>query len=324
MRQTKKKLNKIIITCFCFFVALPVYGAELYFGTNETEIAVGSTFEVGVFVDTEGERVNAFEGSLTFPSDAFSLEDVRDADSIVNLWLDRPQLSNVNCQMSNVSCSIPFSGLVPGGYIGSEGALFSVVVKTKSPENLTAVMDVMHAKVFLHDGEGTETKTSVAPLSIKIWSQGTAQNFSAPEDHDPPEGFTPTVTHDPSIFDNQFFVTFLTQDKNSGMQGYDVFESTRHFSDAQLARKHLAWKSAQSPYQLLDQSLRSYVYVRATDRAGNTRIAVVNPGQQIPWYENFERWSKIVLIIVVLIFGSCATFVWRSTHTKKHRRVRGL
>jgi len=46
--------------------------------------------------------------------------------------------------------------------------------------------------------------------------------------------------------------------------------------------------------------LRSYIYVKAVDKTGNERIAVVFPRYPLKWYEKYLFW--IIIIIVVLVY----------------------
>jgi len=86
---------------------------------------------------------------------------------------------------------------------------------------------------------------------------------------------------------------FATQDKGSGIDYYEIKESRQKF--LKIFKK---WVIAESPYVLKDRKLRSYVYIKAVDKAGNERIAVVEPRYPIKWYENYWIWIIIILAII--------------------------
>ena len=87
----------------------------------------------------------------------------------------------------------------------------------------------------------------------------------------------------------------MTQDKGSGIEKYQVKETKyRIFTSAK-------WLDSTSPYILKDQDLRSFVYVKAIDKYGNERIEKILPRNPLSWYENFENWFIIVLVLLVAI-----------------------
>ena len=59
------------------------------------------------------------------------------------------------------------------------------------------------------------------------------------------------------------------------------------------------WARAKSPYILKDQSRKSYVYVRAIDKAGNERVEMVKPKKSTSWS---EFWWIYVIIITTITF----------------------
>jgi len=95
------------------------------------------------------------------------------------------------------------------------------------------------------------------------------------------------------MFEGKYFLVFATQDKKSGIAHYEVQENRRQKIES---RK---WIETESPYILKDQELRSYIFVKAVDKAGNERIAVVEPRYPIKWYEMYEIWGIIIVMIFI-------------------------
>ena len=62
------------------------------------------------------------------------------------------------------------------------------------------------------------------------------------------------------------------------------------------------WVSVESPYVLQDQELRSYVFMKAIDKAGNKRIVSLPPKYPLKWYEMYENWIIIIIIAVFAIY----------------------
>ncbi|GAI25310.1 unnamed protein product, partial [marine sediment metagenome] len=67
--------------------------------------------------------------------------------------------------------------------------------------------------------------------------------YRAMIDTTPPEASQLKIGKDPSIFEGKYFLSFVAQDKMSGVDYYEVKEGKRD------------WKRVESPYLLEDQSL---------------------------------------------------------------------
>ena len=270
----------ILFSIFYFLFSPVALGAELYFGAHSKEVGVEKNFEIGVFVNTEGELVNAIEGEVIFPPDLEFVE-IRDGNSILNLWIKRPQLKEAG--------QVSFAGVIPGGYFGGRGYLFSLILRARREGSIT--ITTSDEKILLNDGQGSPTGVRRAPLSVNVSERAITEEFSPPLDSDPPEPFTPIITRNPNLFDNQYFLVFATQDKGSGIREYQIQERKFFKEPAEKG-----WTTAESPYLLKDQKLRSHVFVKAIDKAGNERLAILFP--QTPWYKDYAVWGIIILIII--------------------------
>jgi len=279
-----QKIKIILVACLLSLVAGPALAAEVSFDTKTQEVKANQSFEVGVFINTDNESINALEGQIVFPVDLLEPKEIRDGNSIVNFWIERPKIE---------SDKIHFSGITPGGYLGKKGLIFSVIFQ--SIQEGSGSIEIQDIKALLNDGKGTKANTTISNLQLVISKQVPASQPAVVEkkDTDIPETFEPIVTSDPSIFDGKYFLVFATQDKGSGIDYYEIKESRQKF--LKIFKK---WVIAESPYVLKDRKLRSYVYIKAVDKAGNERIAVVEPRYPIKWYENYWIWIIIILAII--------------------------
>lgn len=282
----------ILFAASCLLLVQSAVGAELYFGAHGKKMEAGKNFEVGVFVNTEGELINAIEGEVVFPPDLEVVE-IRDGNSILNLWIKRPQLTEAG--------RVAFAGVIPGGYFGDRSYLFSLVLRAKKEGQIT--ITTSNEKVLLNDGQGSPADVRRAPLSLNVSSNAAAGEFSPPFDTDPPELFTPMISRNQNIFDNKYFLVFATQDKGSGIKEYQVQER-RIFRQP----KERNWITTESPYLLKDQRLRSYVFVRAVDNAGNERLATLSP--LTPWYKDYLVWG-IIVAVALLAYLITGHYLWR-------------
>jgi len=281
--------NKIFRVCFAFLFSVclillwgtSVKASEIYFGTLGQTIGVGQRFEVRLFLDTQDKTINAMEGKIIFSSDTLELKEIRDGNSIINFWVEGP---------SAAGNEINFSGIIPGGYDGQNGLIFSLIFEAKKEGAANIFLE--NASALLNNGQGTADATTVKNLELKIEKTGTA---SVPEisDSEPPENFNPLIGRNPDIFGGKWFLTFATQDEGSGIDYYQVQERWFWQPD------NNAWKKAESPYLLKDQGRRSYIYVRAVDKAGNARLAALSP-TNLPLYQLFIIFGIIVVVLVLL------------------------
>jgi len=273
------------LLAFSFYEAK---AAQLNLVSPTQEIGIDQQFQVDLILNTEGEEINAVEGKILFPKDLFELKEIRDGNSIINFWVERPKTESNN--------QIIFSGIIPGGYIGEKGLILSAIFQSKNEGEST--IEIREAKVLLNDGKGTPAELSISNFQFLISKLAPTTQFLPIKDTEPPESFKPMITQDPKMFDGKYFLVFATQDKGSGIAGYAIHESTRKKEIARIDTKE--WKEAESPYVLKDQKLRSYIYVKAIDRAGNERIAVVEPNYPIRWYEIW--WVCVIIGIIIAYF----------------------
>jgi hypothetical protein len=302
MLKTQKFKIVILLSTFYFlFSGDLVEATKLNITSPVQDFGINQEFQADIMLDTEGQSINAIEGKIMFSRNLLELKEIRDGDSIVNLWVERPSLKEDGLIM--------FSGIIPGGfermlspyYEGSQpGKIFSLIFISKGEGEGTVNLE--NGKVLLHDGKGTEAKTSVQNLFVAIREDIRGDSWVSPRDTEPPEDFKPEIASDPNIFDGKYFLVFAAQDKGSGIDHYEVLEARN--------KRQGMWKVAESSYVLKDQKLRSFIYVKAIDKAGNERIAVVEPKYPIKWYEQPLIW------VIIVIIGIIAYLIWRKFKNK--------
>lgn len=262
----------------------------------------GRPFELVLWLDTEGEAVNAAEAILHFSADQFAPPEFRDGDSILKLWVRPPTVAGNE---------IRFAGVIPGGFSG-RGKLLSVMLTSRRAG--TWAFTLSGASVYRHDGSGTAvsiaTSTQSVPVVAEDRAPAPARAVGAVSDTTPPEVFVPVVTRDPAVGDGAWFVVFATQDKGVGVDHYEVAETAE---DPRAVSAAVAWPVATSPHVLADQTRRSYVGVKAVDRAGNVRLAVLPP---MPAVNAGGRWRTGAMAVGAVVLFALAK-VW---HGRLRRR----
>lgn len=317
VKQTRNR-REIFSVCFAFLFsvcfALPLMGqaAEMFFSSEIRDPKLDEIFQVDVYLNTQNEEINALEGKIIFPKDKIDLQEIKAVGSVINLWFDRPRVetlkdTNVNTNKHEsiggdsclYSCKfVSFGGIIPGGYNENKGLILSLVFR--AIDNGQVKFSFKDLKISLNDGLGTETKIYFYPFSFQIASSGLNVVAGRPvvSDKIPPEEFFPSLGRDASIFENKWFVAFVAEDKQSGISHYKIAEKRSIQQENDF--NDLLWESAVSPYVLKDQKLKSFIYVKAVDNDGNSRIIAIPPTNAWSWYEKPLFW--IIMIIGVFLF----------------------
>ncbi len=287
--------SKNVILLIAGFILFPTFafGAVLYLEPASGEYQPGDTFVVNVRIDTEGECINAVEADLSFSQDIFKAVDFSRGQSIITLWTKTPEIKQELGQIS-------FSGGVPGGYCGripgdpeTSNLLGKIIFEIPGMmvggprEGPAEIRFLETSQVLLNDGLGTLARLSTKGTDFKIVPQRTepieeSWQEEIKNDTFPPEPFEIVVHKDRAIFEGKYFITFLTSDKQTGLDYYEIQEGIGN------------WKKAESPYLLEDQTLGSIIKVRATDKAGNERIAEYLP--EAP--KKFLPYWTIILVLL--------------------------
>lgn len=267
-------------------LAFPAFtsAATLAAHVGETRLGVGDSFVVSLTLESESESINAIEGTLHFSNTTLALKEIRSGNSVVTLWVDPPK---------EVDGAIHFSGIIPGGYKGGERDVFMLVFEVQKAG--AGSLTLSESRALLNDGNGTPRVLQFTPLTLTLAQKGSG--VEAPEgmvsDTLAPEPFTPLLAKDPSLYDGQYFLAFAAQDKESGIQRYEVAETRLPFATG--------WQDAESPYLLLDQTRTSSVYIKAVDAAGNERIAVVHRDHLLRPYELLIGGILILLLAYIFV-----------------------
>ena len=95
------------------------FAAEIFFRSDQNVFPTKESFLVEVFMDTESARINAVEGTILFPDELLELKEIREGNSVLNFWVDKPKSAEPG--------KISFSGMTPGGFSGADRFLFGII-----------------------------------------------------------------------------------------------------------------------------------------------------------------------------------------------------
>ncbi|MFZ2150168.1 MAG: hypothetical protein WAV15_03340 [Minisyncoccia bacterium] len=281
----KINIRKILITLFVLWLLPSVsLAAEIFFNSDKSIFPERESFLVEVFMDTQGSQINVVEGTIIFPEELLELKELREGNSTLNFWLDKPE--------STEAGQISFSGMTPGGFSGTDRFLLGIVFETRGLG--AGSLGFSGTQALRNDGLGTKTDVDEISFDFTVSPSAEPAADLALLDTNPPESFTPFVASDPSLFEGKYFVVFSTVDKGAGMDHYEVREG--------LFGSYIV---AESPYLLKDQSLGKNVYIKALDKVGNETIVKIKAQN---WKFGLDSW--VIIVILLVVFGFLLQKKW--------------
>ncbi len=284
-----------IVMSVAWLLPWPAFGAAIHFSPSSVPVPQPQSYTVTITVDTSDVSLNAIDGVVVVSKELGSDVQISDSGSIITYWIQQPT-------WNAAEHTITFSGAVPGGYNGSSGILFSVILPPYNGFKMNNALTVTNVHSYANDGLGTPVTIdskqfglgdSDVITDLTVGSQLYLDNNKP--DGVPPETFSPQVTRDERVFDGKWFVTFATTDKQSGIDHYEIQESVSGRIDSGK------WNTAQSPYLLQDQGLHSFIYITAIDRQGNERVIKVFPKNASPWWYRYGLDVAILGGIIVIV-----------------------
>lgn len=292
-----------------FLIVIFLLGAQsnassVYFkSSQESFVFNNEIFKVDLILDTENKNINAFESEIVFDKNFLDLKAVYHGGSLVDLWIKNPKYINDK---------IFFSGIKPGGINTNNGKMLSLVFLAKKEGN--TFIELKNPKFLLNDDNGTEDFLNIQNLNIFIQEKNILEtnkdvenkdtkkeevnknennakndiNNIIPKDETRPEGFILKIIKDPKLYDNKYFLIFSAQDKESGIDYYEIKEGEGEFI------------RGESPYEIKDQTLTKEIQVKAVDASGNYRIEKIGPIFQVQEKTFIDKYY--VYIIISLLF----------------------
>lgn len=259
---------------------------EVYVEQPQDIVRAGDTVLVKMRVNTEGQEINAIEGSLTL-NGPVKINSVSTGGSIFTFWPVRPSISKN---------TITFAGGSPSSMYGKDLNLFTLNLTLTAPGKVG--LEPKDIVAYLGDGKGTALSGKKTSYVVNVGAQDPKNKTERNDlalmiltDKTPPMPFDIAIGQDPSLYEGKHFLTFFTEDAESGIDRYEVREG------------RLPAVRSGNTYVLQDQSMTHKVEVRAIDLAGNARVQVINLR---PVASPFTR--AIVLLIVAAMTAAFLKF----------------
>lgn len=158
----------IIIGFFAYVgFARPVFAvpgaASLYLSPADGVFSVGSTLEVGLYLNTGGNNANVVRADLSFPPDKLQVIAPTLGKSVIPLWVIQPTFSNSEGKIS-------FQGAIPPPGINTTGGLVSSMMFRVIGVGKVVISLHDSSRAYLADGTGTDIlgARSDALFSLKL------------------------------------------------------------------------------------------------------------------------------------------------------------
>jgi hypothetical protein len=313
------RMGGLVAVLLLFVLPQSSDAAFLYLDPAESVVYRGDTVTVSLRLDTDADEcVNVVDTVIQY-DEGIRAVDVSRGDSILNIWVEDPKINEVER-------TITFAGGITGGYCGraaGDPSLTNVIadIVFQSPgfaigggsDTANPSVTIADASsVLLNDGFGTEAtlRTQGAVITLEE-TPGTERTDTwstrVSDDVVPPSDFVITLSQEPTAFSGNYFITWNTQDKQSGIDHYEVMEEPlKDFYAFRWGRADAPWVETESPYVLKDQTLNSTIRVKAIDKAGNETIVVLVPDEAIRTLSKdsvitFAIAGVLTLVSIVLI-----------------------
>lgn len=264
-------IKKFLLIIIFFLIPSISFGAVLYFNQSKQD----GLIRVDLLLNRQGKNINAIEGEFLFDHSIISIKDIIYGNSPVTFWVEKP-----NEFKDGV---IRFSGIIPNGLFNGEEAILSVLFFSNSKGQTD--LNLKNVLLFENDGKATSIPVSLKPITLSL--SETEQDYYL-DDNIPPDDFNILLSTSTAIFDGKYFISFLAQDKGSGISKYEIKEG--FWGD---------FKEGMSPYLLENQSLKKKIYVRAYDKNGNMRISEFDAVYPLLSYKDII----LIVIIFIIIYG---------------------
>ena len=213
------KMKKFAITfflflVFCFVLPKGVFAANLWLSPVSGSYAKGSTLKVNIGVDTKGEKVNAVQANLTYPSDKLQFTSVSTGGSALTIIAEKTGGGGY----VKLGGGTPTPGIVGSKYLGA--AYFKVLVDSGSG-SISFAGD--SAVVRDSDNANVLSAKSTATFSFSASLPGTQDSNGEPTTSE--EGVEELSISDVSVNDittNSAIATWKTSKKATSTAEYGL------------------------------------------------------------------------------------------------------
>ncbi|HEU0051369.1 MAG TPA: hypothetical protein VFQ60_04940, partial [Patescibacteria group bacterium] len=142
------------------FRGTPVHAASFYLSPSASSYTIRQNFSINVMVSSADQALNAFSGTVSFPSDKLSISSISKSGTIVSLWVQEPSFSNS-------AGTLHFEGMVLNpGYKGNAGKVLTI--NFSALREGSAAVQFSSGSILANDGEGTDITSGLGKAAFTI------------------------------------------------------------------------------------------------------------------------------------------------------------
>ena len=136
-------------------------GAEFFMAPQSGDAIVGETFQVSVYLDTNGNTINAIDAKIKFPADKLQVISPSVGRSIIGIWTAPPSFDNTNGELRFIG------GIPTPGISTSQGLISTITFRVRSV-GTASLSFIGEPKILLNDGFGTNILTGPRGASFSL------------------------------------------------------------------------------------------------------------------------------------------------------------
>ncbi len=304
--------NSIAVLSF-ILVSISVFSthaAELNFSSPKLVEDSENLYTSNLNLNTQGDNINTLEVSCRFPEDKFALKNILTGDSLLNFWIQKPEVENG---------ILHFIGTIPAGYLGNNGKILTLVFQPKDT-NTVLNLEVLNngknpSRVFLNDPLATEKIIQTNNYSLNVPADTNSETATNLTDVVSPEPFTIAISPSSALPKNNVFVIFNANDADSGIDHYEMAQAdlTNDFYNNPSTQ----WQKVESPAVINVSQAKKFLAIKAIDKFNNTTIAVADlkPSPTRLMTRNLFTVGIVLFIIILIISSSYGC--WRVRRKNK-------
>lgn len=150
----------VIWSVLMVLTATPAEAATFSVTPQAGTYSVGSTFDVSIILDTQGQSINAVQMQLAFPADKLQLVSPQVGNSIIEIYTTPPRYDNQ-------AGTVDIVGGIPNGINVSSGLIAKLTFRVRSlgSANLRFAGE---SQALLNDGQGTNALSNTSGANLKL------------------------------------------------------------------------------------------------------------------------------------------------------------
>lgn len=154
-------MKYILFVPLLLFVPVVSSAALLELNPPTGSYVAGDTIAVDVFVDTEGDSVNAISGEITYDTTQLEARSVSRVNSVIDLWVQEPSVTDTD--------NVVFEGIVLNPGFSGKGKVITIHFVVSEGGKGVADISFTSGLVLKNDGFGTNVLDGLVSAHFSVF-----------------------------------------------------------------------------------------------------------------------------------------------------------